>query len=89
MFRAGDVLYAKLRPYLNKVCVPDFDGICSTDILVFPRSDFLDSHFLAYVLSSRNLMAFATHHSTGVQLPRISFERLADLLVLLKEVWVG
>ena len=30
VFRAGDVLYGKLRPYLNKVCVPDFNGICST-----------------------------------------------------------
>src|SRR5438128_384123 len=33
VFRAGDVLYGKLRPYLNKVALPDFDGICSTDIL--------------------------------------------------------
>src|SRR5690606_22802023 len=33
VFRAGDVLYGKLRPYLNKVAVPDFGGICSTDIL--------------------------------------------------------
>ena len=38
VFRAGDVLYGRLRPYLNKVCIPDFDGICSTDILVFPQT---------------------------------------------------
>ncbi len=37
-FRAGDVLYGKLRPYLNKVAQPPFDGICSTDLLVFTRS---------------------------------------------------
>ncbi|HKI33401.1 MAG TPA: hypothetical protein VKA46_16220 [Gemmataceae bacterium] len=35
VFRTGDVLYGKLRPYLNKVTVAEFDGICSTDILVF------------------------------------------------------
>jgi len=35
VFHPGDVLYGKLRPYLNKVAVPDFGGICSTDILVF------------------------------------------------------
>jgi len=36
-FSKGDILYGKLRPYLNKVCVPDFDGVCSTDILVFKK----------------------------------------------------
>src|SRR5690242_16151995 len=43
VFRKGDVLYGKLRPYLNKVAVADFDGVCSTDILVFPSSPYLDS----------------------------------------------
>ena len=41
-FSAGDVLYGKLRPYLNKVTRPDFDGICSTDFLVFTESPDLD-----------------------------------------------
>ncbi len=40
VFRSEDILYGKLRPYLNKVCVPDFDGVCSTDILVFPKKIF-------------------------------------------------
>ena len=38
VFHRGDLLYGKLRPYLNKVHVADFDGVCSTDILVFPKS---------------------------------------------------
>lgn len=33
VFRKGEVLYGKLRPYLNKVWIAEFDGICSTDIL--------------------------------------------------------
>src|SRR2546425_860954 len=37
-FSSGDVLYGKLRPYLNKVARPDFDGVCSTDFLVFTES---------------------------------------------------
>src|SRR5438477_621454 len=45
VFRPGDVLYGKLRPYLNKVCIPDFEGICSTDILVFPKSLLIQSQF--------------------------------------------
>ncbi len=34
-FYSGDLLYGKLRPYLNKVYLANFDGVCSTDILVF------------------------------------------------------
>jgi type I restriction enzyme, S subunit len=50
-FRAGDVLYGKLRPYLNKVTRPDFDGICSTDFLVFGHSRELDRGYLAHYLN--------------------------------------
>ena len=34
VFEAGDILYGKLRPYLNKHGVVEFSGVCSTDILV-------------------------------------------------------
>lgn len=37
-FRRGDVLYGALRPYLRKVCIPDFDGVCSPEFLVFAQS---------------------------------------------------
>ena len=36
LFRAGDVLYGRLRPYLNKVATPDFDGLASAEFIVFP-----------------------------------------------------
>jgi len=79
VFRAGDVLYGKLRPYLNKVCIPDLDGICSTDILVFVQRRGVDNRYLKWFLSQRNVVEYANHHSTGVQLPRISFGKLAEL----------
>ena len=78
VFQAGDLLYGKLRPYLNKVCIPDFDGICSTDILVFPGSRLIDNRFLMRLLSTHRLVEFANHHSSGVQLPRTSFDKLRN-----------
>ena len=48
VFRPGDLLYGKLRPYLNKVYVPYFEGICSTDILVFPKNEHYSNQFLYY-----------------------------------------
>jgi type I restriction enzyme, S subunit len=81
VFRAGDVLYGKLRPYLNKVAVPDFDGICSTDFIVFRPTGYLDPYFLAYFLSRREVFEHANHHASGAQLPRIGLEELGTLQV--------
>ena len=83
VFHAGDVLYGKLRPYLNKVCIPDFDGICSTDILVFPRQSHLDNHFLKYRLLSSDFVQFANIHVGGVQHPRVHFNQLAQFRMAL------
>jgi len=79
VFHAGDVLYGKLRPYLNKVCMPDFDGICSTDILVFPNSPSLQNRFFMRFLMQPEVVEYANHNSNGIQLPRISFDKLAQL----------
>jgi type I restriction enzyme S subunit len=78
-FHAGDVLYGKLRPYLNKVCIPRFNGICSTDFLVFAPTAALDSHLLMWFLSQRYVVELANHESKGVELPRVSFDVLAEL----------
>ncbi len=79
VFRSGDVLSGKLRPYLNKVAIPEFDGICSTDILVFRNVPYLDNRFLLRFLSRQEVVDVANHHSSGVQLPRISFKELGAL----------
>lgn len=79
VFHAGDVLYGKLRPYLNKITRPSFDGICSTDILVFTQRDNLDSGFLAYFLNQASFVEAAHHGSAGVELPRASWKDLANI----------
>lgn len=78
VFHAGDILYGRLRPYLNKVCVPDFDGICSTDILVFPRNENVDSRYLANLLLTAKFVRFATQNMKGVQHPRVRFEEISQ-----------
>jgi type I restriction enzyme S subunit len=76
-FQAIDVLYGRLRPYLNKVCIPGFNGICSTDILVLRPSPAVDARFLLIVLRHPELVEFASHNMTG-DLPRISYDKLAS-----------
>jgi type I restriction enzyme, S subunit len=45
-FYPGDVLYGKLRPYLDKAVLANFEGICSTDILVFKAKELIKPQFL-------------------------------------------
>ena len=77
VFRKGDVLYGKLRPYLNKVCIPNFDGVCSTDILVFPKNSNLHNKHLSWFLATEEFVRYATEQSTGVTLPRVNFKTVA------------
>ena len=79
VFHAGDILYGRLRPYLNKVCVPNFDGVCSTDILVLPVNSSVSNKYIALFLSTPEFVAYANKNATGVQHPRISFKKLAEL----------
>jgi len=81
VFRAGDILYGKLRPYLNKVAVPEFDGVCSTDVLVFPRSGAFESKYLMWCLSRPEVVRLADHRSAGTQMPRASWTDLAELSI--------
>jgi len=80
-FAPGDVIYGKLRPYLNKVCMPDFVGVCSTDFLVFKNSEAISNRLLMYFLSRRETVEFANHHASGIELPRVRWSELAKLVV--------
>jgi type I restriction enzyme S subunit len=76
-FWPDDVLYGRLRPYLNKVFRPDFEGLCSAEFIVFRRSSYLDSKYLQYFLNSWDFVTFATHLNTGDR-PRVDFEQIAE-----------
>lgn len=79
LFSARHVLYGKLRPYLNKVFKPDFDGVCTTEILpILPKEQYLDRGFLFAVLRSPEFVAWASHHVSGANLPRLAPETLLE-----------
>src|ERR1041385_4665465 len=64
-FSKGDVLYGKMRPYLNKVWVAEFDGLCSAEFLVFPESISLKNQFLGFRLNAEDFVAFAEGQVSG------------------------
>ena len=77
-FKAGDILFGKLRPYLRKGVQADFDGVCSTDILAFRAKAICESEFLKFVIHSDEFIAHAKSTTTGVQHPRTSWPSLRE-----------
>lgn len=74
IFRAGDVLYGRLRPNLNKVLIAPFDGVCSTDILVLRPTRLINARFLLDILSTQEFLDYAASRTKGINLPRLSVE---------------
>ena len=80
-FYAGDILYGRLRPYLNKVAQPKNDGLASAEFIVFPENKLIKNSFLKYRLNARDFVNFANHLNEGDR-PRVSFEQIGDFDLL-------
>ncbi len=78
-FTPKHILYGKLRPYLNKVALPNFHGVCTTEILpVLPDERKVNRRYLYALLLSPNFVKWASANVSGANLPRINPERLAE-----------
>ena len=70
-FHPGQVLYSKLRPYLNKVVLSDADGYCTSEILPLEFKNCVLPEYARYYLMSGTFIAYANHCSYGVKMPRL------------------
>jgi type I restriction enzyme S subunit len=77
-FLPGDVLYGKLRPYLDKAVLADDAGICTTELLVLRPKDDVDPRFLVAVAHAPRFIEHAVAGTTGVQHPRTSWHHISD-----------
>ena len=80
-FYKGNVLYSKLRPYLNKVIVADDDGYCTTEILTFDFGQCIDAQYAQIFLMSPHFVDYAMAGSYGVKMPRIGSHRGNSALI--------
>ena len=88
VFRADDVLFARLRPYLNKVHRAERGGCCSTEFHVLRVRDrsALLPEYLAAALRSRVLLSQTVHMMTGNTHPRLTNEDVANLMIPIPSV---
>ena len=78
-FYAGDIVYGYLRPYLNKLWVAEFDGLCSVDQYVYEVNQAkADTAFIAWFMRSPVYLERAPIDTTPGQLPRIRTEEVAS-----------
>ena len=80
IFKKGQILFPKLRPYLNKVYLAEFDGICSTEFHIFKSDTFLNE-FLTIYLRSNLIVNQTKHLMTGNTLPRLQTDDINNLPV--------
>ena len=78
-FTPDHLLFGKLRPYLAKIALPDFAGICSTDILPVRPGPELDRRYLAFFLRQPSIVDLASSRATGANLPRLSPKALGEI----------
>ena len=77
LFKRGEILFGKLRPYFHKVGVAPVDGVCSTDIVVLTATS---SDWFGFVLghvSSSEFVEYTNAGSTGTKMPRTSWNDMA------------
>lgn len=83
-FDEYNVLFSKLRPYLNKVVVPDEYGLATTELVPLrPNQEVLNKVFLSYLLRSQQFVTFANKISGGTKMPRMPLAELRKFKCIL------
>ena len=86
VFKPGDILFAKLRPYLDKAAIAESEGICSTDILVLTPGEHIDNWYFAFLAHHPFVLNHAISTTTGVNHPRTSWRALSVGLIPLPPI---
>jgi type I restriction enzyme S subunit len=82
-FYPNQVLYGKLRPYLDKAALATFEGVCSTDIMVFNVTDKATPDYLVNLLHTGSFLKYASSTMVGVNHPRTNWASLKEFKVSL------
>ncbi|MEH6390562.1 MAG: restriction endonuclease subunit S [Sulfitobacter sp.] len=76
-FEPDDVIYSKIRPYLNKVAIADRPGMCSADMYaLLPKDDRINTRYLHAILSSSEFLAYSESVSGRANIPKMNRKQL-------------
>lgn len=83
LFKFGDIVYSKIRPYLRKAILADFDGLCSADMYPLAARPGISPGFMLAVLLGYRFSVFAEAVSARSGIPKINRSELAEFRVAL------
>ncbi len=79
VFKKGDVLFGKLRPYLAKVFSPDYEGVCSSEFLTLvPKTNKVKTKYLFYKLISKDFIKAVDDSTYGTKMPRANWQFIGN-----------
>lgn len=81
LYRRGDVLFGKLRPYLAKAHAADIDGICTGELLVLRPKAVLQNFLRDYVLNP-DFISIVDSSTYGAKMPRANWDFIGSLPIL-------
>lgn len=85
LFSENQVLYGRMRPYLNKVWVADRSGVASGEFIVMSCKSSINPYYLLNILHHQDFVNFANSKTSGDR-PRISFDEIAEFQFILPEI---
>lgn len=83
IFDKGDLLYGKLRPYLNKVWIADISGVGSTEFIVLKQNDY--TYYLYLNMQMKRFLDFTQSMTAGTQHPRVSWRDIQNYSIIVPE----
>ena len=81
VFKKGDILYSKLRPYLNKVVIALKAGVCTSEILPLDFNEILINEYAQCLLMSSYFLATVNLVTYGVKMPRLGTDDAKKMLL--------
>lgn len=80
-FKPGQIIYSKIRPYLNKLTIAEFEGLCSADM--YPISTSQNTEWLSFVMRSPSFVRKTSGNQNRTVLPKINARDLGSVRILL------
>ncbi len=84
--KKGDVMFAKLRPYLAKGYIPTQDSFCSPEFIVLRPNGLVNNKFLLYFLLSSSFISYIKNQVTGVKMPRTNALQIGSVSLSLPSI---
>ena len=89
LFSPKHIIYSKIRPNLNKVALPDFDGLCSADAYpILVKEDVCTREFFGYTLRSSYFLDYILAFSNRTNLPKVNKNQVEGFTLPLPEIGV-